>query len=279
MPRLSVLLLVFAAAWSVLPARAQLLLSPTRVIFEGTMRAAQVDVVNTTSQRAVFRLSLVNRRMTERGENVAADPALPGERFLGEMVRFSPRQLVLEPGASQVVRLSLRKPEGLPAGEYRSHLHIERVADGSDANSVEAVAGTGPTQGMQVRLTALVGAMIPVIVREGPPAVTLAVRDLQLAPAAGSEPAALSLTLAREGNRSVYGDVVVTLAPAAGGAAVEIARLSGVAVYVPNPLLRLRVALQAPPGLALDKGRLRVAFLLKPEDGARALAEADLELR
>jgi hypothetical protein len=279
MPRLSVLLLVFAAAWAALPARAQLLLSPTRVIFEGTMRAAQVDVVNTTSQRAVYRLSLVNRRMAERGENVAADPPLPGERFLGDMVRFSPRQLVLEPGASQVVRLSLRKPEGLQAGEYRSHLHIERVADGSDTTSVESVAGTGSSQNMQIRLTALVGAMIPVIVREGPPAVTLAVRELQLAPASGSDPAALSFALAREGNRSVYGDVVVTLVPATGGAPVEVARLSGIAVYVPNAILRLRVALQPPPGMVLDKGRLRVAFQLKPEDGARALAEADLELR
>ena len=279
MPRLSVLLLVFAAAWAALPARAQLLLSPTRVIFEGTMRAAQVDVVNTTSQRAVYRLSLVNRRMTERGENVAADPPLPGERFLGDMVRFSPRQLVLEPGASQVVRLSLRKPEGLQAGEYRSHLHIERVADGSDTTSVESVVGTGSSQNMQIRLTALVGAMIPVIVREGPPAVTLAVRELQLAPASGSDPAALSFALSREGNRSVYGDVVVTLVPATGGAPVEVARLSGIAVYVPNAILRLRVALQPPPGMVLDKGRLRVAFQLKPEDGARALAEADLELR
>jgi hypothetical protein len=132
---------------------------------------------------------------------------------------------------------------------------------------------------MQIRLTALVGAMIPVIVREGPPAVTLAVRELQLAPASGSDPAALSFALAREGNRSVYGDVVVTLVPATGGAPVEVARLSGIAVYVPNAILRLRVALQPPPGMVLDKGRLRVAFQLKPEDGARALAEADLELR
>jgi hypothetical protein len=60
---------------------------------------------------------------------------------------------------------------------------------------------------------------------------------------------------------------------------VEVARLSGIAVYVPNPLLRVRLALQPPPGLALDRGRLRVAFVLKPEEGARALAEAELELR
>lgn len=279
MPRSFLLFLVFAAAWAALPARSQLLLSPTRVVFEGTMRSAQIDIVNTTSQRAVYRLSLVNRRMTERGENVAADPPLPDERFLGEMVRFSPRQLVLEPGASQVVRLSLRRPEGLQPGEYRSHLHIERVADASDATSVEAAAGTATAQGMQIRLTALVGAMIPVIVREGPPALTLAVRELQLSPAAGPDPAALAFTLAREGNRSVYGDVVVSHVGAAAGAPVEVARLSGIAVYVPNPLLRLRVALQPPPGVALDKGRLRVAFQLKPEEGSRALAEADLELR
>lgn len=279
MPRLLLLLLALAAAWLALPARAQLLLSPTRVVFDGTMRAAQVDVVNTTSQRAVYRLSLVNRRMTERGENVAADPPLPEERFLGEMVRFSPRQLVLEPGASQVVRLSLRKPEGLPPGEYRSHLHIERVADGSDTNSVESAAGTVASQGLQIRLTALVGAMIPVIVREGPPAVTLAVRELQLAPAAAGDPPALSFALAREGNRSVYGDVIVTHLSGAAGSGVEVARLSGIAVYVPNATLRLRLALQPPPGVALDKGRLRVAFLLKPEEGARSLAEAELELR
>jgi hypothetical protein len=279
MPRLPLLLLVFAAAWLALPVQAQLLLSPTRVVFEGTMRAAQVDVVNTTTQRAVYRLSLVNRRMTERGENVAADPPLPGERPLGDMVRFSPRQLVLEPGASQVVRLSLRKPEGLQPGEYRSHLHIERVADGSDTTSVETVAGAAASQSLQIRLTALVGAMIPVIVRDGPPAVTLAVRDIQVAPASGSEPPALSFTLAREGNRSVYGDVIVTHLASAGGSGVEVARLSGIAVYVPNPILRLRVALQPPPGVTLDRGRLRVAFLLKPEEGARALAEAELELR
>jgi hypothetical protein len=77
----------------------------------------------------------------------------------------------------------------------------------------------------------------------------------------------------------VYGDVIVTHLAAAGGSGVEVARLSGIAVYVPNPILRLRVALQPPPGVTLDRGRLRVAFLLKPEEGARALAEAELELR
>lgn len=262
----------------VLPAHAQLLLSPTRIIFEGATRAAQVDVVNTTSQRAVYRLSLVNRRMTERGENVAVDAPLAGERFLGDMVRFSPRQLVLEPGASQVVRLSLRKPPGLEAGEYRSHLHIERVSEGSEATSVDAASGAATPQGLQIRLTALVGAMIPVIVREGTPDMTLAVRDLSLSTGVAGEPV-LSLALTRQGNRSAYGDVVVSHVGSPAGAPVEVARLSGIAVYVPNEALYLRVSLQAPPGTPLDKGRLRVSYQAKPEDGSRVFASSELELR
>jgi hypothetical protein len=262
----------------VLPVHAQLLLSPTRIIFEGATRAAQVDVVNTTPQRAVYRLSLVNRRMTERGENVAVDAPLPGERFLGDMVRFSPRQLILEPGASQVVRLSLRKPPGLEAGEYRSHLHIERVAEGSEATSVDAASGAATPQGLQIRLTALVGAMIPVIVREGTPDVTLGVRDLSRSTGAAGEPV-LSLALTRQGNRSAYGDIVVTHLASPGASPVEIARLSGIAVYVPNEVLYLRVGLQPPPGTPLDTGRLRVSYQLKPEDGSRVLASSDLELK
>jgi hypothetical protein len=270
--------LLAALLWLALPAQAQLLLSPTRVIFEGPMRSAQVDVVNTTNQRAVYRLSLVNRRMSERGEIGPVDVPLPGERFLGDMVRFSPRQLVLEPGAGQVVRLSLRKPADLAPGEYRSHLHIERVPDGSETTSVDA-ATTGPQgQSLQIRLTALVGAMIPIIVREGNPAVTLKMDGLAVVPATPSSPPALALSLHREGDRSVYGDLVVTHLPPGGGAPTEVSRLSGLAVYVPNEVLRLRVALPPASGVALDKGRLRAVFQLKAEEGARVLAEGELTL-
>ena len=114
-----IIALALAALLLASPARSQILLSPTRVVFDGPARAIQVDVVNTSGKAAIYRLSVVNRRMTEDGDLVAIDSPLPGERFVGDMVRFSPRQLTLEPGSSQVVRLSLRKPADLPPGEYR----------------------------------------------------------------------------------------------------------------------------------------------------------------
>lgn len=262
------------------PARAQILLSPTRVVFEGNTRAIQVDVVNTSGTAAVYRLSVVNRRMTEDGDLVPVEAPLTGERFVGDMVRFSPRQLTLEPGASQVVRMSLRKPADLPPGEYRSHLLFERVADGSEASSVEVAASAPSGQDMQIRLAMLVGASIPLIVREGSVVMTAQLRELALQPAQAGQPPVLSFAIRREGNRSVYGDVIVTYAPAgAAGAPVEVARLSGLAVYVPNESRRVRVAVQPPEGVMLGKGRMRVVFQARPEEGGRPFAESELELR
>lgn len=274
------LVLALAALLLALPARSQILLSPTRVVFDGNTRAIQVDVVNTSGKAAIYRLSIVNRRMNEDGDLVPVDTPLPGERFVGDMVRFSPRQLTLEPGSSQVVRMSLRKPADLPPGEYRSHLLFEQVEEGSEASSVETAASGPSGQDLQIRLRILVGAIIPLIVREGPASMTAQLRDISLQPAQGAQPPVLSLAIRREGTRSAYGDVVVNWQAAGAPAPVEVARLSGLAVYVPNEQRRLRIALQPPAGVTLGKGgRLRVTFQARPEDGGRAFAESELELK
>ncbi|MEK9953263.1 MAG: molecular chaperone, partial [Curvibacter sp.] len=87
----------------------------------------------------------------------------------------------------------------------------------------------------------------------------------------------LSLQLNRSGNRSVYGDLVVSFTPR-GGAAVELARAGGVAVYVPNALRRARMPLKLPPGLTLADGTLRLSYRERTEAGGALLAEATLNL-
>lgn len=274
------LLINLLLCFALLPAAsAQLLLSPTRVVFEGNARSMQIDVVNTTSQAATYRLTLVNRRMNQLGEFLPADTPLPDERFVDAMVRFSPRQLTVEPGGSQVIRLSLRKPQGLAVGEYRSHLLIERVLDASLASSIETAVGNATTGGLDIRLTPLVGALIPVIVREGPTSVDMSISGLSYQASAANSPALLTISLDRSGNRSVYGDLVVTFMPEGGASAVQVARVNGLAVYVPNPARVVRVALQPPEGIDLRKGRLKALFQLRPEEGGRVLAEGSIDLR
>src|SRR5689334_12319130 len=92
-------------------AHADLMLFPTRIVFEKNQRAAQLELINQGKTPETYRLSLVNRRMSETGEFAPADAPEPGERFADAMVRFSPRQVTIAPGSSQTVRMLLRKPE------------------------------------------------------------------------------------------------------------------------------------------------------------------------
>jgi P pilus assembly chaperone PapD len=261
------MLLAAPSAW------ADLMLFPTRIVFEKGQRAAQLELINQGKTPETYRLSLVNRRMNDTGDFAPADSPNPGEQFADEMVRFSPRQVTIAPGSSQTVRMLLRKPENLAAGEYRSHLQIDRVPDPVGSGSIETPRENG---NIGVTLTALVGASIPVIVRQGDTHATVALTHLALIPA-GNEPASVGFQIDRSGDRSVYGDLSVTFTPE-GGTSVEVAKAGGVAVYVPNALRRARMPLRTPEGIALSGGSLRVSFRERADAGGRLLAEATLAL-
>ena len=266
------------AVLSVLPLRpawADLMVAPTRIVFDKNQRAAQLDLINSGAETATYRISIVNRRMSETGEFSAIDSPGPGEQFAGELLRYSPRQVVLAPGIGQTVRLSLRKPADLPAGEYRSHLIFEKVAAAKGATSLETQ--TAPAGEVSVQLTMLVGVSIPVIVRHGETTADVKLTGLELLKPVAGQPATLALVLQRSGNRSVYGDLGAIFTPQ-GGAAQEVGKAGGVAVYTPNPLRRVRLALQPPPGLVLARGTLRVTFRERPEAGGKLLAEAAIDL-
>ncbi|MEW6046952.1 MAG: hypothetical protein AB1609_10780, partial [Bacillota bacterium] len=95
---------------------------PTRVVFEGNKRTGAVNVINTGTETATYRIMFVQRRMREDGSFEPIDTPAPGERFAHQLVYFAPKMVVLPPGSRQTVRLQLRTPAGLEPGEYRSHL-------------------------------------------------------------------------------------------------------------------------------------------------------------
>jgi hypothetical protein len=265
--RLALLLFALAAP----AARADLMINPTRIVLDKNQRSAQIDLINNGTDTATYRVSVANRRMTDMGEFLPADQPLPGEAFADKMITFSPRQIVLAPGASQLVRILVRKPADLAPGEYRSHLVFERIADAATAAATPAATGNE----VGIRLTALVGVSIPVIVRQGETSATVALEHLALLPAAGNAPRLATFDIGRSGNRSVYGDVVLSFAPA-GGSEHVVGKANGVAVYVPNPVRHAKLAV--PDDATLAHGRLTVRFHARPEEGGKALAEASIEL-
>lgn len=268
-------LLVLAAAVSPRKAAADLMLHPTRVVFDKNQRTAQIDLINNGPETTTYRIRLINRRMSETGEFSDVDTPAPGEQFVGDMLRYSPRQVVLAPGASQAVRMLLRKPAGLAPGEYRSHLFFEVVSEPQAA--APAPQPKPSEEGLEIKLKARISVSIPVIVRHGETTARVSMSNLELQKPAPGQPAMLSFAIQRSGTRSVYGDLVVGFAPN-GGTEQQVGGAKGVAVYTPNQLRRAKLALTLPTGVTLARGTLRLVYRERSEEGGKTLAEATLRL-
>jgi hypothetical protein len=267
-------LLTTPAAW------ADLSIFPTRIVLEKNQRSAQVELMNNGTEPVSYRINLVNRRMGENGELMEIDQAIDGELFAEPLLRFSPRQVQIQPGSSQIVRILVRKPSDLLVGEYRSHLQFDRLPQTGGASSIESSQKTDG-QEIGVVITALVGASIPVILRHGDTAVSVSLSNLKMesnGTGAATPPAPeLMFTMNRSGTRSVYGDLVVTFT-ARNGATVELAKMGGVAVYVPNAFRRVRLPLALPKGVDMTGGTLKLVYRERADAGLRVLAEAVLAI-
>ena len=255
------------------PARAELMLHPTRIVFEQNQRAAQIELINNGTRPASYRIALVNRRMTDAGQFEPADSPGPGERFADSMLRYSPRQITLQPGTAQTVRVMLRKPAELAEGEYRSHLLFDKLPDAEGENSIEQ---RGQDSGIGVVVNALVGASVPVIVRHGKVDASVKLSGLAVQYDATRRPL-LAMRFEREGGSSVYGDVSVSFTPR-GGKTHTVGQVGGIAVYTPNRVRQAALPLQLPAGVSLAAGSLEVVFRERPEAGGRQLAQASLAL-
>ncbi len=261
-------------AWS--QSAGDLMVAPTRIVFEGRTRTAQISLLNRGSAAATYRISLINMRMLENGGFKEIDEPAPGEQFADGLIRYAPRQVVLAPGDSQAVRLMLRKPRGLEPGEYRSHLLLRAIPSQNIGKSVEE--RSSDDTGIRVRLVPIFGVSIPVIVRHGKLTAKVSLTDLALASAGRQgEGDRLSFRINRDGDRSVLGDLTVTYFPNGGKAdELVVARVTRLAVYTPNASRTVIMPLRFPDGVTLGRGRLHVAFRDIPKNGGALLTEAEI---
>jgi len=236
----------------------QLMVSPTRVVFEGNERTKQINVINNGAETGRFRISFVRRNMNADGKIKEIDKDEPG-LYSDGMVRFSPRQVTLEPGQSQVVRLLLRKKRGTDDGEYRSHMMFQSLPDPA-ASDVSKLANA-QTEKLTISLIPVVGITIPVIVRQGNLDAKVSLSDFEIKHGnAVNAKSILSLKINREGTRSAYGDFRVYFTPK-GGTPVTIGSINGVAVYTSTTSRVLDINLQTPKNFSLSNGELRVTYL------------------
>jgi len=234
------------------PAAAELLIAPTRVVLTPSSRSAELVLVNKGTETAAFRLALENRRMRADGGLEAAAETQPGESFAADKLRFSPRQLVLEPGARQVVRIMADTPVGLAAGEYRSHLRLMSAPVSAGRNTL--ATGDRADNSLSIELIAIRSITVPVILRVGALTATASVDAAALSQ---SDAGQLVVKLSRSGSRSTYGDISLTVE----GEKQPAWLVRGVAIYTPNTSRDVNLPLPVDVRARLAGKRVRVSYV------------------
>jgi hypothetical protein len=248
-----------------------LVVSPTRVVLESRTRSAQLGLVNKGSETATYRISVINMSMSEDGGMTEVAKPVDGQQFADSLFRYSPRQVTLEPGASQAIRLLLRKPKDLPDGEYRSHIMMRAVPK----DSGQSVENTGT--GAAVRLIPVFGIAVPIIIRHGKVDYAMSLSDISfMAPSEENPLPKIRFNLNRTGNRSSYGDLTATLT--ADGKDVVVSQIFRLAVYTPNASRSVEMALRVPDGVKLSGNTLKVTYSATADEGGKLLAESSTVL-
>jgi hypothetical protein len=255
-------------------AQGNLLITPRRVVFEGTKRSMDLNLANTGQDTATYAISLIQIRMKEDGGFETITEPDPGQNFVDSYVRFFPRSVTLGPGEAQSVKIQVSRVNDLPSGEYRSHFYFRAVPKIKPLGEETAVKDT---TGISVQLTPIFGITIPVILRIGESNAKVTLSDLGFNIVNDTIPN-LKLVFNRTGNMSVYGDLTVDHISTQ-GKITRVGVANGVAVYTPNTTRRFQFNLNKVSGVDFKTGTLRVIYSASSDVKPMRYAEAELPLQ
>jgi hypothetical protein len=257
----------------VVKAQGDLLITPRRVVFEGSKRSIDLNLANTGQDTAVYSISIIQERMREDGSFETITEPDSGQRFADRFIRFFPRSVRLGPNEAQTVKVQLIRTNELTPGEYRSHFYFRSVPNIRPLGQEEKVKDT---TAISVKLVPIFGITIPAIIRIGESDTKVTLTQLSFNMSADTIPK-LAMVFNRTGNMSVYGDLTIDhISPQGKVSRVGIA--NGVAVYTPNTKRSFRLNLNRVPGVDFRTGKLKVTFSAPSDVKPAVLAEAELLL-
>lgn len=256
-------------------------LFPKRVVIDGRRQIAQIGLYNKTANEGDYEIRLVDMAMNPEGRLVAFDNGLSEAEkakvaTASEYLRYSPRRVTLRGGESQLVRVMVRTPPDLPAGEYRSHFLVSSVPEDMGGLSVEGALGGQQANGIGVTIRPRFGISIPVIVRIGETTLNVGISDPQIVPTPDGG-RAIAFTISRSGTRSAFGDV--TIESSAFGKPIGLSR--GIGIYPEVGERRVIIPLEDEvPASAIASGtRIRITYVDDDFKPGTQLAELSFAVR
>ncbi|MCX6267658.1 MAG: hypothetical protein NTW16_09920 [Bacteroidetes bacterium] len=255
-------------------AQGDLLITPTRVVFEGYKQKEELNLVNTGNDTAIYSISFLQYNMKEDGNFTQIETPDSGQMFAEPYLRIFPRRVTLAPREPQVISLQFRRKPEMQSGEYRSHLYFRAEKDNKPLGLDKATVDT--TQ-LKVQLIPIFGLSIPIIIRTGTITVAASLNNLKIENRQDTIPY-LNLTINRTGNISVYGDISVEYIPVE-GKSYEIGTLKGVGVYTNINKRNVSIKLNKTPGTTLKNGKLKVLYTGFNETKRFKYSEEEMEVK
>ena len=247
-------------------AAAQVMVAPTRLILGGRVRSAELSLINPGAKAGTYRISLSHVRMKEDGSVKETATPTADELATEQLVRFSPRQVVLEPQVAQTLRVQLKPQADLPPGEYRVNLVVRVVPDEAAPLPPDAKKDE-----FGISVSILYAVSVPIIIRQGDTNASATLADLAVD--SGPKPA-LAFRINRTGNRSVFGNLTAKFTP--NGGKEQVAGVQrGVAVYA--DLASRRVVLPLQNVAKLEHGKIDLTYV-DGEGSDATLAHASLDI-
>lgn len=242
---------------------ANLLISPTRVTFDERQRVSTVIVINNSDQYRTYRLSWQEKIAKPTGGYATLNPEAVNPSALSNMVRMSPSQVRLAPGERQMVKLALRKPQGLIKQEYRSHLLFQALPNESESKS----------EGIKVNL--ILSYSIPVILRQGTELPKVDIKTIELKKNDGRE--SLFISMEKDGKYSSFGKVEVFYRSNSMDEEVKVAMVSDYSIYPEVSVAKLPLAFFEGRKV-IEPGKLRVVYSGLKEYRGKLFAEKIVDI-
>jgi len=255
-------------------AQGDLMVTPSRVVFEGNKQKGQLNLLNMGQDTATYTISFVQRSMKEDGSFVTIEQPDSGQMFSDPYLRIFPRQVTLAPREPQVILVQYRRKADMKAGEYRSHLYFRSE---QNYNPLGMGKSNKDKKLLNVQLIPIFGVSIPIIVRVGDVNVSVTLSNLELMPLHGNTQN-MKLTINRTGNISTYGDITVQYVPAR-GKPVLVGTVAGVGVYTNLSKRIMVIKLDTSATKKFTTGKFNVQYTAKGNIKPFVYAESELEIK
>lgn len=251
---LNIFLVFILSLFYTISANAVLQISPLRVVLSSKHRTQDVMLINGDKNEVTFRVAdFYYKYMDENGLIKENDPKYnPGtRRMIEKIVYYSPKQVTLKPGESQIVKFYTRfTDESIPDGEYNAHISFKQI----QTNMNLSQPSEKDKKQFSINLVPLLSMQIPIVVVKGEFSYESHIRDVKL----DTKNRKITFDVTSENSYTPFGDIVISTIDKNGKIQKELIKAKG--IYVLSPLAKRHLEL-AYGSEALKKGdRVRISY-------------------